>query len=154
LYILNKSSVVIEDICFIGATLWSKVPENCYVPKYRVRIKGFNTYLYNANHNKDFEFIEKTLNFCQQKKLKSCVITHYPPLKKCLGPKHANDKFKHLYYNEIDFVFHKYNISTWIYGHVHYNQILLENNCKLLSNQLGRSRDDVQDYSNEFVHIF
>ena len=56
LYILNKSSVVIEETCFIGATLWSKIPDKCFVPKFRVRIKGFNTYLYNPKSQKRFGF--------------------------------------------------------------------------------------------------
>ena len=73
LYILNKSSVIINDICFIGSTLWSNVPDNFYVPKYRVRIKGFNTYLYQTNHNKDKEFIEKALQFCQRKNIKASI---------------------------------------------------------------------------------
>ena len=68
LFILNKSSVIIENICFIGSTLWSNVPKDLYIPKYRVRIKGFNTFLYQTNHNKDKEFIEKALQFCQAKK--------------------------------------------------------------------------------------
>ena len=33
LYILNKSSVIIENICFIGATLWSKVPEKSIIQR-------------------------------------------------------------------------------------------------------------------------
>ena len=67
LYILNKSSVIIDNICFIGSTLWSNVPNDSHVPKYRVRIKGFNTYLYQTNHNKDKEFIEKLYNFVKEK---------------------------------------------------------------------------------------
>jgi predicted phosphodiesterase len=154
LYILNKSSVIIDDICFIGSTLWSNVPNDFHVPKYRVRIKGFNTYLYQINHNKDKEFIEKTLQFCQKKNIKSCVITHYPPLKKCLGKSHQNDKFKFLYYNNLDNFFTKYKINCWIYGHVHYNQSFVFNNCICFSNQLGRVRDNITNYLKDFTYNF
>ena len=154
LYILNKSSVIIENICFIGATLWSKVPEKSIIPKYRVRIKGMNSYQYKSNHIKDLQFISKTLDFCKQKNLKPCVITHYPPLKKCMGPHHSNDKYQFLYFNELDYIFNQYDIHLWIYGHVHYNQQLKIQNCTCLSNQLGRERDNITDYVKDFLYIF
>jgi predicted phosphodiesterase len=154
LYLLSRSSVIINNICFIGCTLWSRIPANIMIPKYRVRIKGFNSYLYNHNNQKDIKFITDTISFCQKNNLKICVITHYPPLQKCTGLFHEKDKYKFLYYNNLDHFFKKYNIHTWIYGHVHYNQKIVQNNCQIISNQLGRTKDNVKDYSHSFIHTF
>ena len=55
LYILNQSSVIINNICITGCTLWSKA-EVC-IPKFIVRIHGMTNYIYEQRYIND-------LNWC------------------------------------------------------------------------------------------
>ena len=55
LYVLNKSSAQIEDVCIVGCTLWSK--PNIQVPKFIVRIQGMNTKLYTQKFNSELDDI-------------------------------------------------------------------------------------------------
>ena len=37
--------------------------------------------------------------------------------------------------------------KVWISGHTHYNYMKYKNNCLLISNQLGKKRDNITDFS-------
>lgn len=149
LYILNRSSVIIGNICFIGSTLWSQIPKDGIIPHFRLRIKGFSNFLYRNNHQKDVNYIAETIQYSQQKNLKICVITHYPPSNNCLGPLHEKDKYKYLYSSDLENLLT--GVNTWISGHVHWNYKMKIGDTYLIANQKGRERDRVQDFSKEFV---
>ena len=59
LYILNQSSIVINDVCITGCTLWSKPTIN--IPKFIVRIYGMNTEIYEKKFNKTIELPDKDI---------------------------------------------------------------------------------------------
>ena len=71
-----------------------------------------------------------------------------------MGPQHENDKCKFLYFNNLKYLFEKYTINTWVYGHVHYNKCFKIKNCNCISNQLGRKKDNVKDYIKNFTYKF
>ena len=53
LHILNRGSVLINDICIVGCTLWSN--PKCRVPPFIVRVYGMNTAYYYKRHVDDLK---------------------------------------------------------------------------------------------------
>lgn len=143
LVILDQKYVMIDGICFAGCTLWSKV--DFRIPPYIVRIQKVNL-VYNAMHLSDRAFIERCIQMCQKKGCKLVMITHHPPSYDVL-PSHTTDEYVSLYANHMDELLTESKVSTWIFGHTHYNvKYTTEMGTHILSNQLGKPRDKVKDY--------
>jgi hypothetical protein len=161
LYILDRSSIIINDICITGCTLWTE-PE-VKIPKFIVRIHGMTTYMYQQKHKNDLKYINKMITHCKENKLRLLVVTHHCPsysildnLKSPLYSKENNnnrkkDKYVSLYFSHLDSMLKKENINTWICGHIHQNfDFITHGGTRLVGNQYGKPRDNVTDYDKEF----
>jgi len=150
LFVLNCKSMVIGDICFCGATLWS-MPE-VRLPKYLVRIHGITTESYTKAHLKDVAYIEKMIKYCSSNNLKLVVITHYCPTYDVLEPGREKDRFVSLYVTDLDRLLNVNIVSTWIAGHTHYNfDFVSKGGTRVVSNMKGKLKDCVTDYKKDFV---
>jgi Icc-related predicted phosphoesterase len=143
LYILNRNSVIIEDVCIVGCTLWSQAIVD--VPPYIVRIPGMNMVKYNSLFKQDLNYIEKMVSYCQEKNLKLLVVTHHCPTFSI--SRKRSDKYKSLYCSNLDYLLDGKKIHTWVCGHVHTNfDVKTRNGTRLVSNQKGKPKDKVTDY--------
>lgn len=150
LYILNRSSVRIGDLCIAGATLWSK-PE-CQVPPFIVRVHGMRTKEYQDRHNEDLSYLIKIMNYCKKNDHKLLIITHHPPTMKVLDYTNKRKKFLSLYATNLDYLLDKSKVSTWVCGHVHKNfDFISEKGCRVVGNQKGKKKDQITDYVKDFV---
>lgn len=144
LYILNRKSVIIEDVCISGCTLWSRAIVD--IPPYRVRILGMNMAKYNSLFDQDRIYIESMINYCQKKKLKLLVVTHHCPTFSLTRQK-KSDKYKSLYCSNLDYLLDGKKVHTWVCGHIHFNfDVRMKNGMRLVSNQKGKQRDMVANY--------
>jgi hypothetical protein len=145
LYILNRNSIIIGDVCIAGCTLWSRV--NIDIPPYIVKIPRVNSYKYNYMFNKDFAYIQDMVKYCQKNKLKLVVVTHHCPTF-AFTRRYGNDKFRSLYCTDLEHMLDEKNIHTWICGHVHINfDVVFKNGTRLVSNQRGKGKDNITDFS-------
>jgi predicted phosphodiesterase len=143
LYILNRKSILIDDVCITGCTLWSQA---VFVPKYIVKIPQFNTYQYNEHFKKDLAYIEKMIKYCESKNYKHLVVTHHSPTFKVFNTK-KRTKFDTLYYSNLDYLLHSKKVHTWVFGHVHMNfDFHTHNGTRLVSNQKGKPKDKITDF--------
>ena len=150
LYILNQSSLVINNICITGCTLWSKL--KIPIPKFIVRIASINDEIYNNKHISDVKYIEKMISYCQDNNLKLVVITHYCPTYKVLNGCNKRDKYTSLYASDLDHLLCSSKVHTWICGHIHKNFNFITNNgTRVIGNQFGKPKDNIQDYSKDCV---
>lgn len=161
LYILNRKSIIIDDICISGCTLWTKTAVK--IPKFIVRIHGLNTNMYNILHHNDLKYINSMVDYCAKKSLKLVVITHHCPSYDIMDNTHKiildgkenikkKDKFVSLYFSNLNHLLYKNKIHTWICGHIHQNFDFITNNgTRLVGNQYGKPKDNIDDYSKEFV---
>ena len=148
LIILNNSSIIIDDTIFHGCTLWSNIGDN-FLPKFRVRIYGFNNQIYQQQYNKNLNFLTKAFTkYSRNTNLKKIVITHYPPINLVQNIK---NKFPYLYSNNLNDLISLDNMCIWHFGHIHKNFNFDLNNVKLITNQKGREKDNVTDYHECFV---
>ena len=154
LNILNRSSVIIGDICFAGCTLWSN-PEG-QIPPFIVRIHDVKTKEYRENHFEDLEYLKNMMVFCQKNNHKLVIITHYPPTKKVLDEACAKKRrFHSIYATDLDQLLDISLVQTWICGHVHKNfDFISELGCRVVGNQKGKDKDRIIDYKKNFIISF
>ena len=143
-YFLNRSKLQIGNYLFIGATLWTNPKE---FTNRIVRIHNITRERFLMRHNLDKKFIYNSLTYSKNNDLIPIVVTHYPPSEKAKNPNRSHDKYSSLYYNNFDVS----NVYMWISGHTHYNYSINESGCKLVSNQLGKKKDNIEDYQKNYV---
>ena len=149
LHILNRSSVRIKDVCLVGCTLWSE--PKCVVPPFIVRVQGLNTASYKRRHQEDLRYIKKMMKYCKSRNYKMIVITHHPPSYQALQGIKKNKKFESLYATNLDYLLHRKQTKLWIRGHTHKNiDFISDGGCRVVSNQKGKPKDHVKDYSKSF----
>ena len=164
LYILNRSSIVLNNICITGCTLWSKT--DVKIPKFIVRIHDMNNYTYNKHHYNDLKYINRMVDYCKKNDLKLIVITHHCPSFTIMDNTHKilndltnkdenfrkNDRYVSLYFSELDHLLQKDKVHTWICGHIHQNFDYITNGgTRLVGNQYGKPKDNIDDYVKDFV---
>jgi predicted phosphodiesterase len=153
LFILDRSSVTFGNICLIGCTLWSRT-QLFEIPKFIVKINGINIRNYNSKFEEDFKYIKKTVEHCKENNLIPIVITHYVPTFDVITEEKMNFKFRSLYVTDLNNFIKDSKIHTWICGHTHKNFDKKVYDTRVISNQKGKARDRVFDYSKEFVLEF
>lgn len=153
LYILNKTSVQINDICIVGCTLWSN--PRTKIPRYIVRIDEMNTKFYKNKFKEELEYITMMIEYCKKKQTKLLVITHHMPTYAIFDNKTINnkyDKYISLYASDLDYLLNKDSVHTWVAGHIHINfDIITEGGTHLVGNQLGKLKDNIKDYNMEKI---
>jgi predicted phosphohydrolase len=157
LHILNNTSLILDDICIVGSTLWSNAL--CKIPKYIVRINDMYTSKYIALFKKSLNYIKQLIKYSQKKKLKLLVITHHCPTYSVIinsngiiGNKKNKDKYISLYASHLDYLLDSKYIHTWIAGHIHINfDLITKNGTHLVGNQYGKPKDNITDYKKNFT---
>lgn len=144
LHILDRSSVIIDNICISGCTLWSDINRN--VNMSRVRIHGMNPKLYINKYLKDVKYVEDIMDFCDNR-YKLLLITHYCPTYTIIPYK---DKYSSLYTSNLDHLFSDM-INMWVCGHIHYNFDTVINGTHIVGNQRGKPCHIVEDYNDKYV---
>jgi predicted phosphodiesterase len=151
LFILDKDRhIIINDTCIIGCTLWSD--HLVSIPKYIVRIHGLYDQFYHNNFINDLEYIKKMIEKCKQDNLKLVVVTHYCPSYGLIPSRFEKDKLVSLYTSNLDYLLDKELVKVWCSGHIHHNfNTVSKNGTLLLSNQVGKAKDNITDFSKEFI---
>jgi predicted phosphohydrolase len=150
LHILNQSSLVIDDICIIGCTLWSKL--EVQLPKYIVRIYGITSETYNKKHEEELDYVKKMIKYAKDNDLKTLVITHYCPTFKVLENCVNRDKFSSLYASNLEELLDSSKVNTWVCGHIHRNfDFKTQGGTRIVGNQKGKPKDKIEDFSKNFL---
>lgn len=118
---LNKSTVKIDQIKFIGCTLWSNVGT---APTGRLPLQKL--------HLDHLSWLGDELS----KKEESVVITHHCPSFKLRHRIFATHAKSNHYYSDLDHLI-KYPIKLWICGHTHWPNCTTINNIPIIINPVG-----------------
>lgn len=145
LFILNRTSVCIGDVCVAGCTLWSEAKIN--IPSYIVRINRMTKEIYNSMHKKDLKFVMKTIDYCRNNNKKLLMVTHHVPTYNLLKGKRALDRYASLYATNLDHLLRHDYVHTWVCGHIHRNfDYMTSMRTRVVGNQMGKPKDKVMDY--------
>jgi len=149
LTILDRNYIIIADVCIAGCTLWSKAYKK--IPKFILKITDINTSKYNELYYTDLHFIEDMITFCKEKDMKLIIITHHGP-SNIITVSKKKKRFNFLYSNNLDHLLNKNLIHTWVFGHNHINfDVICDKGCRLVSNQKGKLKDNIKDFSYEKI---
>ena len=148
-YILDNSSIELDDIVFIGSTLWSDIDKRF---EYEIgkRINDYNRILCESAESNNgrltpnetvSEFIinrEYILSeLTKYKDRKIVVITHHLPSFKSIHPKYANDRCNSAYASNLDGMILKYKPILFIHGHSHATSDYKIGDTRVVSNPRG-----------------
>ena len=153
---LQKQTFVINNIKFIGTTLWYDTPGSD---------KRFNNIAYTQNENfvlynnhlmpeptkinninrKQYKWLSSELK--QSSKYYTITITHYLPSNKCISSIFKNSVDNFLFYSDCSSLI-KIS-SAWIYGHTHIGNEQYIDNCYVFSNPRGlqKEQNNYEDYT-------
>jgi Icc-related predicted phosphoesterase len=140
----------IDDVMFVGATLWTDMNNNDWHTKYQVK-QGMSDFRIIKNdknnyhslhpddvivrHNKSLEFIKNTVANTSKKIV---VITHHAPSDLSVAECYKDQRLMNGAYrtNLEDFVMNS-NINLWCHGHTHFPFDYMLGNTRVVCNPRG-----------------
>jgi predicted phosphohydrolase len=150
LYILERNSIKIDNLCILGCTLWSR--PFIKLPNYIVKIHNMDTNYYLQKHQSDLLYIKKMIKYCKHNNYKLIIVTHYCPTFKVFDGHHKHQKYHSLYASHLDYLLNKDLVNTWICGHTHKNfNFISDGGTHIISNQYGKPKDNIDDFNKSFV---
>lgn len=152
IHFLEQDRIVIDDIQFLGATLWTDMNNHDPLTLMSARdfmndykaIKDFSNGSFtrlNANTTvfKHVETREWIKSLTTKSDMKTVVCTHHPPSRGSLHPRYANQHLMNgCFINDLDgLIADNPNIVLWTHGHVHDPFDYLVDKCRVVCNPRG-----------------
>lgn len=121
LYILNNKSIVIDNVKFIGSTLWTDIPMKYNLTKQSNNYKSIEYNKKDITIKDTNELFDNSVEYILDElktAYQSVVITYYAPSFHCLNETTQNSAIKHLYASELDIVIKHYSgtLTHWFCG--------------------------------------
>jgi len=155
IHLLEKESVVLDDILFVGGTLWTDCNGRDPITAYTLR-QNMNDYrvignLYSDGYRKltpEFTVQEhvKTKNYISKCAKEAgdrpvVVVTHHSPSTQSIKPKYQDDYHMNGGYSSRleDFILDHPNIKYWTHGHTHDTFDYMIGDCRVICNPRGYS---------------
>lgn len=152
-HLLDNSSITIDDVTFIGSTLWANID-----PRHEVEImngmndfriieyndRTFTTQDFIKEFNTSLYFIEKTL---AKVKGKIVMITHHSPTTKA-PEEYRGSSLNSAYGSNLSYLMQKYKMPLWIHGHTHLTMDYKEFDTRVICNPRGYYRYDINRHFN------
>lgn len=152
LYFLERDTVTINDILFVGGTLWTDC--NKYDPltmlhlqsmmnDYRATINDKNGYIpiktkdTCERHKMTLDYIMQVLDMNKDKKC--VVVTHHTPSFQSMHPMYANDQIMNGgYHSELsEYILDRPQIKLWTHGHTHNSFDYMIGSTRVVCNPRG-----------------
>jgi len=159
-HFLECDEVILNDVRFLGATLWTDYNVVETVSRYdamkvcqatlndhqliRISPAGLFTARHAFElHAKSVRWLQDKLNVSSEYK-NTVVVTHHGPSKACQHKKFPINPVSAAFYSDLDELISKADI--WISGHSHSNLDTNINGCRLISNQPGYPGEKVDNF--------
>ncbi len=151
---LNPGRVKIDDVTFIGATLWTNFRDDPlsgklaakYINDFR-RMKNTTPEIMVAKYREHLEYIKMQYEATEGKKV---IVTHFMPAKELIHPRWKEDSVTFLlndyFANDLGDWIANMSDTVWLYGHTHDRSIQQIGDTKLYANPLGYPRENAEPY--------
>lgn len=144
-HFLNRNSVDVNGVQFIGATLWTNFRDDPmaallakkYIADFK-HIRDFTTNDAKAMLLTDWDFISRETFKHQDKKC--VVVTHFLPTDACISPRFRDPRFSDLnpyFANDLSAKIEAFNDVTWLFGHTHDAVDIMCGSTRLVCNPHG-----------------
>jgi predicted phosphodiesterase len=168
-FFLDSDVFTLNDVRFIGTTLWTNYKANIQVPQnlamlsvdklltdHRlIKIKSgdlserFKPEHALAIHAKELRWLETQL--AQSTDAKTVVITHHGPHAVCQHPDFPLNEMTTAFYSDLDDLIESSHIDSWVFGHTHANVDKIVFNTRIVSNQAGYPGENVSNFDARFT---
>ena len=142
-HFLNPGTVTIEDVQFVGGTLWTNFADNPFsqsaakrgINDFRV-IKNFDVNKCVRTYYEHIDYIKD--QYEQRGDKKVVVVTHFLPARECIaerfrGPDLINDYFA----NDLGGYISEMSNTTWLFGHTHDATDIVLGDTRVVANPHG-----------------
>jgi predicted phosphodiesterase len=142
-YFLNPGSITINDVLFVGGTLWTNFADNPFsqsaakrsINDFRV-IKNFNTNVCAQTYYKHIDFIKQA--YAQRTATKTVVVTHFLPARECIAPRfRGTNPLNDYFANDLGGYISEMTDATWLFGHTHDAVDVLLGTTSVIANPHG-----------------
>lgn len=142
---LNRQTIVLGDIHFIGATLWTDFHNNdplvVFDASRRIadfrRIDGCTTERMRERFLEDKAFLEKVLKENLFPKDRTVVVTHFGPSYRSQHSAFSPGGLGYYFVSDLDDLILRYEPALWIHGHTHDSCDYRIGNTRVVSCQPG-----------------
>lgn len=145
-FLLEKDSITINGIRFLGTTLWSDLSDPIHANYIQnglndfIKIRTSNKSLFKAtNYHQEFEACRDWLikQLKSQLNRDTVIITHHSPSPITCSTAYRFSKIRNGFHSDLSELIIKYNPKLWIYGHDHVSGRHKLKDTELISNQPG-----------------
>jgi predicted phosphodiesterase len=112
---LQCESVIIDEVEFLGCTLWSEVSGDTWLINDGSSIENFSLDTYKDLYQKHRTWLTDKLN--EPSTRKRIVVTHHLPSYKCIDSQYTNDNINQFFASHLDELVPK--AMMWLCGHSH-----------------------------------
>ncbi|AYB31936.1 metallophosphoesterase [Chryseolinea soli] len=164
-YVLENNSIVINDITFHGATLWTdfallgdpkingsicqqKMNDYKYIrrdPSFS-KLRSIDTYII---HQASLTWLKSSLELTTTEK--NVVITHHAPSIKSIPEKLKDNILSSAYASDLESVILKYQPRYWIHGHIHTPANYQVGNTTVLCNPHGYINEPYNGFDKNMI---
>ena len=168
----RKLEGTIDDVRFIGATLWTDFRLKAGVlgeawahhevgrsaPDFTGAIRDrnapdglFTTQESARRHAEERTFIETELEKAEAAGLRPIVITHHAPSPRCIRPWYEKSRLNPGFASDLDALIARYQPPLWVHGHMHDPVDEWVGATRIIANPHGYSRVEGHTFNPAFV---
>ena len=161
-YFLEKSSVEIKNIRFLGAILWTDMNKGNKKDIQAAKL-GLNdfTVIRKQNrkftpedsiilHNQSVKWLKTELK--KEFKGKIVVITHHLPSYRSTHKKFQNSSINSCFSSDLDNIIKKFKPNLWIHGHTHESFDYMIENTRIICNPRGyKNLEENKNFNPSFI---
>jgi predicted phosphohydrolase len=142
-HFLNPGSVEIDDVLFVGATLWTNFGDNPLsqsaakrgINDFRV-IRDFDVNRCAQTYYQHFDFIKDQYEHRYDNKV--VVVTHFLPARECIAPRFRGpDLINDYFANDLGEYISTLSDTTWLFGHTHDATDIVLGDTRVVANPHG-----------------
>jgi predicted phosphohydrolase len=163
--LLEKESIIIDNIAIFGATLWTDFNKrNQYEMGYASQaMSDFLVIEYSAEdgtnhmrwdpelsvleHEKTLEEITKF--FKEHKKMKKVILSHHSPSFQSTSFQYKGSSLNSAFASDLEKLIAKYNPELWLHGHMHNSSDYMMHNTHILCNPRGYDNGHENPFFND-----
>lgn len=169
IHLLEQNKLVIDDIVFLGASLWTDMNREDPITMMMIRkeINDYGAIAHYDTHNGWRQLMPQTtvdkynetlqwLRFMlSEDKRKTVVISHHAPSRQSVHDKYRGQWMTNgAFVNNLDeFIIDHPHIALWTHGHVHNNFDYYIDNTRILCNPHGYPKENTEFNPNMIVDI-
>lgn len=143
---LNPGRVVIDEVLFVGATLWTNFADNPLSEHLAGRcindfrqIQGFSSGRCARTYYEHLDYIKQQYEARQGRRV--VVVSHFLPARECIAPRFRGPDLLNDYFaNDLGEYIHGMSDATWLFGHTHDATDIVIGNTRVVANPHGYYR--------------